>query len=192
MKKLFILVALLALVASTAFAQEVEKKWNVYLGAGAGMPMGDFGDAYKMGFHGFGGFGYTVTPGLQIMPTLEYHMFSLSDDGKAAWGTDVSGGTVKALMFGANLKYTFKMTNPSFAPYLIGGAGMASMSMSDITYDGTTESVDSESKAYFGAGAGVEIKAGAKMGIFVQVRYLSISTEGSSSNLVPVTVGVKF
>jgi opacity protein-like surface antigen len=203
-KKVLWMVTLVLIMALAVNAQDAEKKVNLYLGAGAGLPMGDFGDAYGTGLHGMGAVGFKVAPTFQIRGKVEFHTFGMDEAFRNSlaefFGTgtvsNVDGGGANFIMFGGDAKYNFPMENSKFSPYLVGGLGMAAISAKDITFtddDGSqTLETESETKVYFEVGAGFEIASGEAMSFFVQGRYVSVSTEGSSSSFLPFTVGLRF
>lgn len=193
MKKVLWTVTFVLILALAASAQDAEKKVNLYLGAGASLPMGDLGDGWNFGLHGAGAVGFVVAPGFQILGKLEYHTFGIDDQGASG----VDGGSFNALMFGGAGRYNFPTENSKISPFILGGLGMASATISDLTVEdpilGTiTFEFESETKLYFEVGAGLDIAAGETMSIFIQGRYVSIQTEGSAAAFIPFTVGLKF
>lgn len=201
LKKILLTLAVLIAVAAGVQAQDSQtKSWNLYLGAGASLPMGDFKDTYSTGLHGSGAFGFNVAPGFQILGKVEFHTFSIQDDFRSflvPGATNLEGGGSNVLMFGGAAKYNFRMENSKMSPYLIGGLGMASVSFKDITGDSAGTSFtrtppDGTTKMYFEVGAGLEFGGSESMAFFVQGRYVSVSTEGSSSTFIPLTVGIRF
>ncbi len=204
MKKVLLIAAMIMALAISANAQDPAKKVNLYLGAGGSLPMGDFGDGFGTGLHGMGAVGFNVAPTFQIRGKVEFHTFGMDEEVRDAFAefvgtgtvTDVDGGGTNLLMFGGDAKYNFPMENSKFSPYLVGGLGMASASFKEITFtddDGSqTIDFDGETKLYFEIGAGFEIASGQAMSFFVQGRYVSISTEGSSTTFIPLTLGLRF
>lgn len=188
MKKVLLIAGLVLALAAGAGAQDAAKKMNFYLGAGLGLPMSDFGDAYKMGLHGTGAVGFVVAPGFSILGKVEYHTFSIDDQG----ASNVDGGSFNALMFGGAGRYNFQTASGKMSPFLMGGLGMANGKVSDLTIGDTKYTFDSETKLYFEFGGGVDIAAGQAMSLFIQGRYVSIQTDDVSTSFIPVTVGLKF
>ncbi|MDZ4724136.1 MAG: outer membrane beta-barrel protein [candidate division Zixibacteria bacterium] len=205
MKKGILTVCALLIVAgaTTTQAQDAMKKTNFYVGVGATLPTGDFGDAYGMGLQALVGMGFSLMadqPSFQIVPKIEFHTFSADENFFTQNDpsiTNFDGGSVNALMFGVDGRYGFGATETSTRPFILGGLGFASLSVSDITYSsgGTTFNApggDGTTELFFNFGAGVDIQAGDAMTLFLAARYLTILTEGSSSNLLPLTVGLRF
>jgi hypothetical protein len=85
--------------------------------------------------------------------------------------------------------YKFKTSEETkFRPYLIGGAGVYNL---DVKGDDVPPGVESVTKFGLNGGAGFDFKAGAA-GIFVEGRFHNVFTEGSNTNFIPLTVGVRF
>lgn len=194
MKKLLLVSALVLVFAAVGSAQ-VSKPYNIYAGGGIGMPMSPdgFKDFHKMGLHGTGGFGLNLpaVQGFQILGLAEYHSFSYDWD--EAGMPDASGGTLGALMFSANGKMGFGVPAAPIKPFVMGGLGIANLSISDEEIPGEPAySYESESKFYINLGGGAEFKVGPSLGIFVMARYVSVFTEGESTAFIPITAGIMF
>lgn len=180
MKRLSLLTAVLILVAMTAGAQ-VPKPFTIYADAGLTVPNGDFGDAYKAGFHLGAGMGFSLAPNFQVIPNIEFHSLGLD-------ASDVDGGNMSVWMFGANGRMNLGAGPMPMKPFLLGGVGFAHGTVEAIKMLATEISPDaSTTDFYWNFGAGLQFSA-----LFVQARYVSIATEGSSTNYIPVTVGFKF
>lgn len=194
MKRVVLTIAMiLALTVGVAAQDDATKMWNFYLGAGAALPTGDLGDGWNLGLHGTGAFGYVVGPGFQILGKIEYHTFGIDDGGLSG----VDGGSFNALMFGGAARYNFPTENSKISPFILGGLGIASATISDLTVDDPilgpmTFKFESETKLYIEVGAGLDIASGETMSFFVQGRYVSIQTEGSAAAYIPFTFGLKF
>ncbi len=174
MKKVLFTLGLVMLLALGAQAQDPAKKTNFYLGAGLGLPMGDFGDAFGMGLHGAGALGFNISPSFQPRAKVEFHTF----------GSDIDGvdGSLNILMFGGDGRFSFAKEGQKLAPFLLGGLGFASSKFEDF----------SSTDFYFEFGGGVDIVSNGAMSWFLQGRYVSISGDGGSDAFIPVTVGLRF
>lgn len=189
MKTLTVILSLMLLAVAGVSAQSV-KPFSLYVGAGGSVPSGDFGDAYKFGFHAVGGVGFKIMPALELVPKVEFHAFSID---KSNYLGTVDGGNARVLMFGGDVRYAFPLPTPGMKPFILGGIGFANLSQSDLTLDGIQQpSSESTTKFYFNVGGGLEFGAGPVMSLFVQARYVSVSTDLIKSNYIPVTVGIKF
>ena len=143
------------------------------LGGSLGIPLGDFDDVAKMGFHALAA--ATIKPA--SMPV------SFQVDGNFAhFSTEVDGVSDRMLFATGNAVYNFKTAPTSrLHPYIIGGVGIYNNKFTDI--DATTD---------FGinAGAGFDVAAGGAS-LFVEGRFHDVFTDGSSMQFVPLTVGVR-
>jgi len=168
-----IVAAGLALVIGAGAAQA--QSLTVGVGGGLTLPMGDFNDAAKLGWHGLANVGYQMPSGLGLRGDFMYSQVSADED---AFGAD---GKFKLAGGIANVTYAFQ-TAGNIKPYIIGSVGYFSSKFEDG---------DSESDVAFGGGAGIKFRAGSDSNIFVEARYLSINSD-PSANFIPVTVGVSF
>jgi hypothetical protein len=152
------------------------------LGGGVDLPLGDFDDVAKLGFHGLAG--VSVVPanwpvGIQI-------------DGSYAQFKDDTPADIKfQFIYGtANIVYKFKTSEESqFRPYLIGGGGVYNFKPKGNGLLPGTD--DSQTKFGINAGAGFDIKAGSA-GLFVEGRFHDVFTSVNNTTFIPITVGVRF
>jgi hypothetical protein len=159
------------------------------LGGGVGVPLGNFDDTSKLGWHGLAELSFVPNGwpvGIQFDGS--YQQFNLED---AAAPAGFSGLKTRLLVGTGNLVFKFKTSEEStFRPYLIGGAGVYNSKLtgqddpSDILGGGTTD---------FGlnAGAGFDIKAGS-LGLFIEGRFHNVFTNGEDTKFIPVTLGLRF
>jgi Outer membrane protein beta-barrel domain len=201
MRKLTLTLLTLIAIASMAWSQP-----ELYLGGGVAFPVNPstFKDIYKMGYNGTGGIGFKFAPGLSVIFTASYSSFPIDQSGiitkagiPAGVSVSVDGGTITALDFAGNIKYSFMPKGTSL--YVVASAGYLSMSASDITIKVTsggntqtfTEKPNTESAFSTSIGAGVDFPVSAKLGIFVEGRYAIAFTSGESTSYVPVKAGVR-
>lgn len=193
---LFILVTLM--VMSALVSAQVPNPISLYVGGAVSIPSSPevFSELYKTGFHGWGGVGYKFMPNFQVVGKIEYQRFAL-DWGEL--GDVMSGGHNNMLMFGADGRFAFGLPAAPVKPFVLGGVGMARVSVSEISSSDPLLQAglndlryDAETKMYFNVGAGVEMKAGPMLNLFAQIRYVSVATEGESSAFIPISVGLKF
>jgi hypothetical protein len=168
-------VALCVVAARPATAQGV--RYGV--SAGLLMPIGDYGDADKLGFVGGAGATYWLA-GQPIGIRGDVSYSSTSHDGVGATGsTKILGGM-------ASVVYAL---NPASAPariMLTGGVGFYNMDFGS--------GIAKQTKIGFGGGAAVAFKLGTgSTRLVVATRYTSVSTDGTSRlNFLPITVGLTF
>jgi outer membrane protein with beta-barrel domain len=152
------------------------------LGGGVDVPLGDFDDVAKLGFHGLAG--VSVVPanwpvGIQV-------------DGSYAQFKDDTPLDIKfQFIYGtANIVYKFKSSEETrFRPYLIGGGGVYNIKQKGDDVNPLID--DSQTKFGINAGAGFDIKAGSA-GLFVEGRFHDVFTSGSNTTFIPLTIGLRF
>lgn len=164
--------AVLILSTTTASAQ------SLTYGAGAGvtLPMGDFKDAAKTGWHALGFIGYAMPSGL-----------GLRGEGFYGQNTFKATSSVKGKLSGGlgSVSYAFGHS-VGIKPYVIGSAGIFNVK---ATGPGGSAS---ETKFAFGGGAGLKLPVGTDGNLFLESRYLTAQTSGGSTNFIPITVGFSF
>jgi len=157
------------------------------LGGGAGIPLGDFDDAAKTGWHGLAAISFVPNGwpvGIQFDGS--YQQFNLDD---AAF-PGFSGLKNRFLMGTGNIVFKFKTSEEStFRPYLIGGGGVYN---SKITGSDDPNDILPGGETDFGvnAGAGFDIKTGG-IGLFLEGRFHNIFTEATSTQFIPITLGIR-
>ena len=165
--------AVMMLATASAHAQVA-----VGVGGGVTIPIGDFGDLAKTGWHGLANVGYNMPSGLGVRGDFYYGQ------------NNADAGSGKAKLAGGfgNLLYNFK--SASVQPYVIGSIGFINAKFESGL--GGLPSSNSSTKIAFGGGAGLKFKAGTDSHIFVEGRYISVNTEGTNLNFIPITVGISF
>lgn len=134
---------------------------------------------YENGFHFTVGVGFSMAPALQIVPKVERHTFA----------PDLVGTLtkLKVSMFGADARLSVGPPGFSFKPVLLAGIGLASTEI-DISIAGVSASLKpKETDFYYNLGAGIDISS-----FTLQVRYVSVSSEGDAISFMPFTLGFKF
>ena len=176
-RSLFLAIAAIALVAMPRVSQAqlgVLKPFQLGVAGGVAQPMSDLSDAAKLG--------YNATAALGI--NLPFIPVGLRIDGAYnSFGEKITGaGKLHAISATGNL--VWRLPVPGFSPYVIGGAGLY-MVGSDL--DGASN----ENHMGWNAGAGINVPLGFLKG-FVEARYNRVSTDATSMQFVPVTVGIMF
>ena len=157
------------------------------LGAGASVPLSNFGDVAKTGYHGLVGISFAPSSfplGFQI--DGQYHR--LKQD------ANVGNRTNQIIMGTANLIYKFKTSEDSkFRPYLIAGAGIYNFKLvsgDDVAGPGVGNAGNTATDFGLNAGAGFDIKAGG-VGFFAEGRFHDVLSEGPNAKFIPITVGIR-
>jgi len=204
MKRTVIAVVLLLVVALGAQAQI---KWGA--GAQAGI---DFSSFPKPASDYFGiGFGFGAHADAEFMKNFgarfvfDYRMFSsdkskfgfTDPNGQPISSSDISGGNVSVISFGLEGLGKLPLQGSAVTPYGLFGFGLniSSNSQITVTYQGQEYKFGtSESKTNFGIdfGVGADFKIAKTVSMFGEFKFLLIFTEGSSTSIFPLTVGVTF
>ncbi|HKU60490.1 MAG TPA: porin family protein [Gemmatimonadales bacterium] len=188
MRKQVVLGMLAVLAGSTLASKAVSAQeqsgtsTQFSLGGGIDIPLGDFDNAAKTGWHGLAAVTFTPATwpvGIQI--DGDYGRFP--DDSPADVNLQMIYGT-------GNLVYRFQTSPEStFRPYLIGGGGVYNLKQTGNDVPSGFD--DSTTKFGLNGGAGFDIKAGSAS-LFAEARFHNVFTEGSNTNFLPITVGVRF
>ena len=183
--KRMVLVVLGAMVlgAGSASAQAAAAATGgIRFGVGAGLllPMGTYKDGDKAGFIG----GVDGTYWLASQPIgirIEGSYSQTSEKSTVlAHKTKILGGA-------ADVVYAFGQSASSARPYILAGLGYYNVKIS------VTGGSTSESKIGFGGGAGVAFKVGTGgTRVFVEGKYMSVSTTGAKTTFLPIRVGERF
>jgi len=147
--------------------------------AGLLMPMGDYNSFDKPGWVAGAGATYWLK-GAPIGIRVDGQYSTTSHDGFDG-SSKIAGGM-------ASLVYGLMPASAPARPFLTGGVGYY-----NVKVDDGAGSSGSESKVGFGIGAGVALKMGTGSNrIVIATRYTSVSTSGSSTTFLPLTVGITF
>jgi outer membrane protein with beta-barrel domain len=168
-KSLIVSALVLGVAAVPASAQI---KWQA--GLGLTMPNGDFGDAFKMGFHGMGAATFPLTNApVSIRADLGYHINSADSD------FDVSSNI---LTLSGDAVYTFKGTGAA-KWYALGGLtwGRASLGGDDAP------DVDADTDFGINLGGGANFALGGTQ-VFAEARYFTVG----DADFIPITFGIRF
>jgi len=164
-----------AIAASPAAAQT---RASFMLGGGLTVPLGDFGDAAKLGWHGLGGveFGFPTLPvGIRVDGIYGQHKFE---------NNPFTDGKFK--LFGANADVVWHSKTPGVQFYVLGGPGIYNVKADPDVGSGTDETK-------FALNGGAGIRFGTSMArFFAEGRYVNVFTSGSDAHFIPLTVGVQF
>ena len=159
------------------------------LTGGAAIPMGDYGDAYKVGFEGGVMGDWWVSPqyalGIDVVGNFHNAKDDLNDYYTAL--SDALGGTSDVtlkgtvIQFTAHAKWKFAMEGSTTAPYIQAGLGgyNAHSKLEGGVFDGDTSS---DTKFGFNVGAGVDFMATPSMGFGVAGNWHNITDAFTDSS----------
>jgi hypothetical protein len=150
--------------------------------------------------------GYVLLGGGLVIPVGDYHKLETA---KTGWLAQVAGGiTAPSGIIGGRVNGTFMRNGFSngsdhvriigamgdvvvspkmqgnLSPYVLGGVGFQNGKSNGAGSEGSTNFA-------WNAGAGVGVRAGS-IGIFVEARFLSVSTDGFKTNLIPISAGIRW
>ena len=195
MKKFILCAVLLVSFASWASAQ-APVPFSVYGGGLLSIPNSpsDFKDSYKNGYHLMGGIGMKTLPMTQLVGKVEYHHFGAD----YAPSSGLADGGENILLFGADLRFAVGAPAAPFKPFIFAGGGLANVRYSPFTgTDPLATAVANaalpgdQSKFYYNIGGGLEFKFAPMVNLFVQARYVSVSTDYQKTSFIPITVGLR-
>lgn len=158
-----------------AFAAPVAAQ-GLWIGAGASIPSGDYGDYADTGWIVNLGAGMPVgTSGLGVGVELTYGQNSHSD---------VDGDSTNPISIMGGLGYNLGGEDSSISPYVFGMLGMMFHKYNSDEFEGSTDS-----GLGFGGGAGINFPLGGLEG-YLEGRYLTASIDESTTAYIGITAGV--
>ena len=172
--RLAILALALGLFATPGLGAQAQPTEGIRFGVGGGLtlPIGTYGDFDKAGWHVMGVLQFPI--GQSPLHGRVDAMYGQTSHDVGSGNTTLTGAT-------GDLLYHLGNRASSVRPYVLGGLGFYNV-------DGGG---GSESKFAFGAGGGILFSIGT-MHAFLEGRYMSVQTSGSSLNFLPITLGLLF
>jgi hypothetical protein len=171
------LVALISIAGAGSLSAQ-----GVRFGIGGGLliPMGTYKDGDKMGWLVGGDATYwMMNAPVGIRADVQYSQTS-EKSGIPAHTTKIIGGL-------AEVVYAFGLKAAPVRPYILGGVGFYNVKQTVSGISGST------SKIGFGGGAGLAFKLGTGgTRFFVEGKFVSVATTGSSTTFLPIRVGLRF
>jgi hypothetical protein len=199
MKKLFIVIAVLALVVALGSPAGAQNKMALNIGLNVEFPMGTFGDVQGVGFGGTVQGEYVFMPQFVGTAKLGYIVWGGKDITQE--GVTISGGSYKGVPFLVGGKYYF-MPPKTGAINWYGQAeiglffGSYTIAAQNVTVPGfgtvvaTPEASASSTDFTFVPSVGAEIPMG-KGAIDASVHYFLIASSGSAGS-IGIRAGYKF
>lgn len=167
--------SLLVATAASSQAQMTESRFGAK--AGIALPMGDFGDVAGLGFHLGGQLSLPLQGKLGLRVDLDYGRYG-GEDGTGLDNVSLLGGV-------ANLVYRME-TGSELKPYLLGGIGLY-----NSKFEGVGGGLTDETDLALNIGIGYDFRFGSS-DLFTELRFLSVQTDGSSLNALPIVIGLRF
>ncbi|MBI1805679.1 MAG: outer membrane beta-barrel protein [Ignavibacteria bacterium] len=192
MRKLFLLLVAAILVLNLPmFGQDATTGgWTLTVGAGGGVPVGDFNNASNFGIGGVASLGYVADPNFTVSATSGYLHFSGKDVTSGGYTFSTAVNIVPILVGG---QYFF-MPPGDVRVYGAANAGLyllsysASTNVSGVSVSGST----SESKFGVSPTLGAQFKAGDKMNVDVNANYTAVFTDNTTTSWVGFGIGLEF
>ncbi|HEU5220368.1 MAG TPA: outer membrane beta-barrel protein [Gemmatimonadales bacterium] len=169
------------LLAGATRPAAAQARGYVGFGAGVSVPLGDFADDYKLGWLGQVVAGVTGASG-KIGGRI---------DGMYARNALKGTGGFHLGLFGANADIVFTPGKrpAKVHPYILGGVGFFNAKLGGPSgYTGGSSSTDFA----WNLGAGIQIHTSSKMDFFTEARFISISSDPSSTNFLPISIGIRW
>ena len=185
---LFLVVAVMLLVPAAAFANG--GGWTLDVRGGLGLPMGDYGDAFKSGLLIGVEASKMMTTNLALGLEGGYLKNSPTDDYQTFLGTGTDA-EAKFMHYGVHGKYMLGQAGSKTMPYLVAGLGMYNGKF-NVTPPGGPEQSTSNTDFGLRGGAGMNIMMGQRMGLGFQADYNDVMTEGTSSQFVGLSAGIHY
>lgn len=183
-------VAALAVFAA-AGASTLQAQTGVQFGIGGGFttPVGNLNDYAKTGYHGLVVAGFQGPASLPVGFRIDGLFQRLGRTDEPFQTNDQALQTIAGI---ANAVYTIKTSETStFRPYIIGGVGYYNTKTTNGNLNQNGSDTGSNSDVGINGGVGFNFVMG-HLGLFVEGRIHHLFSEGSSTNFIPVTLGVKF
>ena len=183
MKNILTFAMALLLMAGISYRASAQEKGDMKLGinAGVALPMGDFGEAWKMGIGGSADFKYFTSEKMAFGANLGYFMFSVKEDsGEKSSDSDPSFSFMPVL---ATLDYYMG----SF--YVGVGAGLYLWN-SKVHVPGYGDMSSNGSELGIAPSAGILLPISDKIQFNVNGKYNMVFTEGSSTTFISATGGI--
>ena len=152
---------------------------------GGAFPTGDLGRGLNLGFRLGGGVAFRpVTIPLGLNVNLAYDRFAGDDEIYFGPGGTIQADDVSLWSGSADVVWQFP-TDPasSVRPFLDGGFGLYRV--------GEYAGGESQTKFGFQIGGGVDLPLGG-LATFAEAKYVSVFTDGSNSNFIPIVIGLRF
>jgi opacity protein-like surface antigen len=215
MKRFVVLSCALFLFSVPASAQE-ESKFHFLANGGLSLPQSPdaFKDGWSSGFNLGGGVGYRLSRHFTVQALVNYDRFPFDEAGvmdlvidevgidprDLGISVDIQGADASVLSVSGELKASFIGDPDKISPYVIGGAGIARLSISDTRFTGSVmgvelldETLEGESETNWMAtfGGGVDIPLNQRVSLFFEGRYQLIFPEGDSTGYASFRGGAK-
>ncbi len=185
-----LIASVLFLVVPATYAQPMSPiSMNISVGAigGTTILQGDASNVFNNGYH-LGGLAWVSFGQFGVRGDATYHKMKVPSTG--ALGATKASGDLKLTGFLVSGTY-FLLPTPIIKPYAILGVGSFKVKSRFTDTPNTDYTENSSTNFAIAGGGGAKLQAG-KVGAFLEVRYLRISTSGQATKSVLVSGGLLF
>jgi outer membrane protein W len=172
------LIKISAICALVLFSFTANAQMKIGVGGGIGLPMGDFGDVFKMGFGGGVSGKYMLNDNLALGVGIGYMTFSAKDE--------FGGSDYKYSVIPITASVAYYFATEGFKPYVGADFGMYMGKVKTPVGDA------SGSDLGFAPTVGFEYDLSESMALDVNAKYNYIMSEGSATTILGVNVGLVF
>jgi Outer membrane protein beta-barrel domain len=159
MRRVLQALAVTLLVGAGSLAAQQKSGWELAAGGGAGLPIGEFNDAFDAGWHATGAVSYMLSD----LP-LAFQV----DATYAQYGDATPLDLKERLFYGtANLLYQFRLSQTVLEPYAIGGGGVYNIDPQGADAAG----LSTKTKFGVNAGLGLMFRMTPVAGVFFESRF---------------------
>lgn len=187
MLKKLVTVMIVVCCASVASAGQVAKGQTfLSLGAGASLPISDFGDLANTGFLGSAGLEYWLSAKTSIGGEFNYNSYDASDivQSLAPAGVDLSWSVPVIAVYAKYL-----LGYQSTAPYVKYSVGTYKLT-AKASGSGASASASGDSDIGIAGGLGILFSGGGKLNGFAEVVYHNVFVDGGGFNFVNLSGGI--
>jgi opacity protein-like surface antigen len=173
--------------AEAAARAKLPRAMYFNIAGGASMPTGVLNDLFKTGFNATASLGWNP-PSMPIGLRIDGGYDRLMGRDVTILGSTVALDDASIWSGLAELTLGIPLTIARLSPYIVGGGGV--YHFTNYNTDASS-SDDSMTKGGWNAGGGVTFSFG-RTNLFLESRYMSISTPGDAATFVPIVLGLTF
>jgi hypothetical protein len=185
-----------------------------FFGGGLTFPAGQVTESHGLGYNVGTQFSWPLTSYLALLGALEYRDVRRDDEatvdrllreGETRWrdfnefrlgGGFLDGGNRTSLAGLVNAQILINPGAGALTYYLLAGGGLSRTGLGDLQvyFLGESDELEGHNEVVpvINLGGGVNVQVGQSVGLFAQAGYLTLLTEGGSTSMIPIQVGLSF